>query len=149
MYDQQAKKSSFAEFLNHTVSISGHTLDQKIYQKSCERDDLLVEISEMVAASLEKCGIPAYDPNSNLTIVGASREIKRLKAYRNINLIPKVAQKNRAQMLKQLEYFCETRVNDNQLRMWVFNLGHRTQLGEVRERIQFLHSKLNLSLIHI
>ena len=143
MYDQEAKKSSFAEFLNHTSTVSGHTIDQESYQKSCERDDLLVEISDMVANSLEKCGIPAYDPNSNLTIVGASGETKRVKAYRNNNLIPCVAKKNRAQMLKQLEYFCETRVNDNQLRMWVFNLGHRTQLGEVRERIQFLHSKLN------
>ena len=143
MYDEQAKKSSFAEFINHSSSVSGHTVDPESFEKKCERDDLLVEISDLVADDLEKCGIPAYDRNQHLTIVGASGQTKEVTSYRNINFLPKVAQKNRAQMLKCLEYFCEERVNDNQLRMWVFNLGPRTQLGEVRERIKFLHSNIN------
>ena len=143
MYDEQAKKSSFAEFINHTASVSGHTVDQESYEKSCDRKALLEEISDLVANDLEKGGHTAYDENQNLTIVGASGETKEVKAYRNINIIPLVAQKNRARMLKCLEYFCETRVNDNQLRMWVFNLGARTPLGDVRDRIKLLHSNIN------
>ena len=143
MYGEEAKKSSFLEYLHHVTSVSGHEVDDETYEKSVERRDLKSEISEYVARQLEKGGVPAYDYNQTLHVVGASGNYKEIPSYRNIIFIPDVAGKRRAEMLKTLEYFCETKVNEKQLRMWVFNLGHRTRLSNVRERTMFLHKKLN------
>lgn len=119
---------------------TGRELDPELKKAQDENRLRLIEQSFRIADSLEAEGINAFG-DSKMALLGIlSGEIVELPDFRNIVFIPAVAQRKRNKMLKQLEYFLQTRPY---ARMWVFTSGDRVPLAGVRDRISEMHRRLS------
>ena len=78
---------------------------------------------------------------SDLHLMGLhSEQFKKVEQYRNIIFLPSVAQKNRRDNVKKLEYFLKHNKN---CRMWTFTAGPRTNLAKLRPTVKWMHRRLS------
>ncbi|MDP0490979.1 MAG: hypothetical protein Q7Q71_08025 [Verrucomicrobiota bacterium JB023] len=119
---------------------SGRELDPELKKVQDENRSRLISQSFRIADALEAEGIKAYGA-SKMSLLGVlSGQVVELPDFRNIVFIPAVAQRKRNKMLKQLEYFLQSRPY---ARMWVFTSGERVTLSGVRARISEMHRRLS------
>jgi hypothetical protein len=86
---------------------TGNGIDPQDWKKFKDREHKLKQQTEAFADTLEEFGIPAR-LNRDITAVGLVTGIEyELQQYRNINILPSVAQKNRSQYQKELAFFLE------------------------------------------
>jgi hypothetical protein len=95
--------------LSHLVNEStGERMAPSKWLETKRRRDKLTEQSNDIADALERSGISARLDRGNLAFVGlVSGIVHRIEQFRNINLIPDVAQKNRVVYQRELAFFLE------------------------------------------
>lgn len=102
---------------------TGERMAPSKWLETKRRRDKLTEQSNAMADALERCGISARLDRGNLAFVGlVSGIVHRIEQFRNINLIPDVAQKNRVIYQRELAFFLE---NHEFARYAVITYGQR------------------------
>lgn len=150
MESQPLRKSSFDLYLDVCKDRVGDYIEQGAYFEQQQTRKQLREQSVEIADKLESVGIPAYEKDTDISLVGlASGESIQLDSFRQINFIPSIAKKKRSSRLKVLEYYLDLAdetdhlPNSHKCRMWVFNMGWRVGLSGIRERTQILQRKIS------
>ena len=150
MQSQPLRKSSFQHYLDICKDRVGDYIEQGAFFEQQLTRKQLREQSLEIANKLESVGVPAFEKDTDISLVGlASGESIQLDSFRQINFIPSVAKKKRSSRLKVLEYYLDLAdekdhlPNSHKCRMWVFNMGWRVGLGGIRERSKQLHRKIS------
>jgi hypothetical protein len=139
LFSKVSQASSFSTFVQLCIEQTGRECDPNVFTKIQEEREVLDEQSNQLALMLEAEGIPAFDHEADVSIVGlSSGQEQHLQAFRQITFLPSVARKKRAERLRMLNYYVDQPENRLSTRMWVFNLGRRVPLVKVRSRIQQL-----------
>ena len=121
--------------------LSGQSIDLDKWNKNSAQRNLLLEQSHNIARKLEDEGEPAYDLNSDLTLIGLhTRQYKKLPQFRNHVFIPVVAQKQRSATIKSLQYFLQSHPN---ARMWTITTGTRCNQYDAVDRCKDMHRKVS------
>jgi hypothetical protein len=96
--------------------------------------------TERLAAILEAQGVQARLPVEMTALGACTGEMDFLDGWRNTNVLPLVASRNRGQLLRDLQYFVQTHPKSKYLRYAVVTSGERVPLfGDLRGRMQDLH----------
>lgn len=121
--------------------LSGQAVSlDKWNQNQAQRNHLL-EQTHSIAQKLEGEGIPCYDENQDLYLMGLhTRQYKKLPNFRNIAFLPVVAQKQRQSKLKSLQYLLQHHPN---CRMWTITTGSRVNCSQAQGRVQDMHRKVS------
>ena len=139
----EAKRSTLAErTLRELVrEETGGPAGEKFTKQKRERLELLAQ-SHQIAQRLEAAGVPAYrhDDTSLWVYWICSDQWEELAKFRRIMFSPAVAAQVRSSKLAALEFFLQ---RNPFCRFWTFTSGPRVGLDELRDRITWLHSKLN------
>ena len=121
--------------------LSGQSIELDKWNKNSAQRNLLLEQSHRIADKLEEEGFLAYDDNVDLTLIGLNtRQYKKLPQFRNIAFIPVVAQKQRGETIRSLQYFLQSHPN---CRMWTITTGTRCNELDVVDRCQDMHRKVS------
>lgn len=137
--------TNYSEFQAHSYpsvasKLSGDLQEPDAWQKGQKQRQHLTEQTHKICSQLEEQGIEAYQ-EQDLTIFGLhSKAYKKVDPFRNICFLPSVAQKNRAKILKPLEYFLQKYPN---ARTSVLTSGTRCGLDELPSRIRWMHRKVS------
>lgn len=120
---------------------TGNPASQKFAKQKRERLELLAQSHEL-AQRLEAAGVPAYRKDSTALWVYwiCSGQWEELAKFRRICFLPAVAAQVRSVKLAALEFFLQ---KNPFCRFWTFTSGPRVRLEQLRERIEWLHAKLN------
>jgi len=96
-----------------------------------DRRSRLSAQTRLLSDRLEGQGIPAYDQTQTMFTIGeVTGDIERINGrYRHIQLLPEVAQKDRANMVKALTYFMQNHPNCKYFRYAVLTAGERCEFG--------------------
>jgi hypothetical protein len=130
-----------ATYARTAGDICGEYMDYDKWQTGQEQRKYLLDQTHFIAKQLECEGIEAYNSDQDLHIFGLhSKSYRELPNFRNICFLPSVAQKNRAQTLKSLEFFLQTQPN---ARAWTITTGTRVGLRDLGERVRKLHRKIS------
>lgn len=120
---------------------SGDAADEKFARQKRDRE-LLLSQSHELAQRLEAAGVQAYRSDKVKTWVFyvCSETWEQNPNFRRLCFLPHVAAQVRASKLAALEFFISRNLY---CRFWTFTSGPRVGLDKLRERIQWLHAKLN------
>jgi len=130
-----------ATYARTAGDLCGEFMDYDKWQTGQEQRKYLLEQTHHIAKQLESEGINAYNADQDLHIFGLhSKSFRELPNFRNICFLPSVAQKNRAQTLKTLEFFLQTQPN---ARAWTITTGKRVGLKDLGDRVRKLHRKIS------
>lgn len=96
-----------------------------------DRRSRLSAQTRLLSDRLEGQGIPAYDLTQTMFTIGeVTGDIERINGrYRHIQLLPEVAQKDRANMVKALTYFMQNHHARKFFRYAVLTNGERCEYG--------------------
>ena len=110
-----------------------------IYHENWQRQELIRTQSEGMAEKLEEMGVPTrQDGPSMVMITAVTRQVTEVERFRNINFIPSMAQKNRRNMLNDLEHFLSV-IDPN-----VAGAFARYLVATYGQRIKVKYGRLNL-----
>lgn len=98
-----------------------------------DRRSRLSAQTRLLSDRLEGQGIPAYDLTQTMFTIGeVTGDIERINGrYRHIQLLPEVAQKDRANMVKALTYFMQNHHARKFFRYAVLTNGERCEYGGI------------------
>lgn len=106
-----------------------------------DRERLLTQTRDM-ANKLEAMGYSAIVPSKLVMVTDVTREVIPVEAWRNINVLPLVAQKNRREMLRDIDYFFHVRGKEY-WRYAVVTFGDRLPaFADLRGAVQAAKRKL-------
>lgn len=108
-------------------------------------DALIADQSKTIARKLEDGGFDPYLPNDNqVSMIGlVSGAVFRFSPYRNINLIPEVAQRNRQPLLQQFDLFLKEHPKIRRYaRYMVVTSGERFKIYHFAERLKHFNKQL-------
>ena len=130
----------------------GRCTDPDKWEDNAEKRKHLADQTKKIADKLESgyqihglgwshtVRVKAYEHN-DLVLMGLhSEQFKKIEGYRNIIFLPSVAQKNRRDNVKKLEYFLKHNKN---CRMWTFTAGPRVNLSSLKTSVKWMHRKLS------
>jgi hypothetical protein len=102
----------------------------------------LLSQSKRIADKMAGAGFQAYreTPFELFRYFVHSRQVELLPSFRRTCFIPAVAQSIRAPMVSALEFWLS---RNPFARFWTFSTGQRTRLPGVRDKVKWLHGKLN------
>jgi hypothetical protein len=130
-----------ATYARTAGDLCGEYMNHDKWQTGQEQRKYLLDQTHHIAKQLEREGINAYNADQDLHIFGLhSKSFRELPNFRNICFLPSVAQKNRSQILKTLEFFLQTQPN---ARAWTITTGTRVGLAELGDRVRKLHRKVS------
>jgi hypothetical protein len=135
------------DYLSRAKTTTGDAPGPQHARQKRDRAILLSQSHEL-AQRLEKAGCPAYRKDGAGLWVWwvCSKQAEQLPQFRRICFLPTVAASVRASKLAALEFFIDsTRLPNgaNACRFWTFTAGKRVRVEQLRERIEWLHAKLN------
>lgn len=137
-------RSSFKSYLQLVGETTQRRISQEDFDDFQRQNRVLREQSLEIACRLEEGGVPAFDEEADVALVGLrTGEVRHFDAFRQINFIPSVAQKKRGPRLRVLEYYLDQQKGRKSHRMWTFNTGPRSLIGNVRQRVTELHRNLS------
>lgn len=84
---------------------TGSFLPRAKYLASLDDQERLLQQTRDMAEKLESAGFKARMPSNISMIMDVTGEVFELEAWRNINVLPAVAQKNRREMMRDLEHY--------------------------------------------
>ena len=137
--------TNFTDYQAHSypriaAELSGDLQDLELWQKSQKQRAILNAQTHAICEQLEEHGISAYQ-EQDLWMLGLhSKQAKKLDPFRNICFLPSVAQKNRAKILKTLEFFLQKFPN---ARTSVLTSGTRCGLKELPSRVRWMHRQVS------
>ncbi|MBO1040186.1 hypothetical protein [Brucella pituitosa] len=108
-------------------------------------DVQISEQSKIIARRLKEGGFDPYLPSDNqVSMVGlVSGAVFRLSPYRNINLIPEVAQRNRQPLLQEFDLFLKEHPKIRRYaRYMVVTSGERFKIYHFAERLKHFNKQL-------
>jgi hypothetical protein len=119
-------------------------LELNEWAESCTARDRLRRDTERFADILEREGVQARLPVEMVAIGSATGQIDALDTYRNSNILPLVASRNRRALIRDLKWFLANHPKGAYARYGVITSGERVPLfGELRARVQLLHRKIS------
>lgn len=132
-------------FEDQLIANTGIGMPAHVWRKARQRNDALRVQTRELADNLESAGIPAYQRNSQTSLVGdVTGCVDALEGFRRIRFLPVVAQQERAPMLNSLRYFLNAWGKGSYIRFAVITAGQRIPLrGDLRGTIQHLHRRLS------
>lgn len=130
------------DYWQHAQAVSGSLVAMETWLERRDKSSTLAAQTQEIARKLALAGIQARRSiMDGLSIVGVcSGASQPLTAWRNINFLPEVAAGNRSQLLKQFQYFAETR---RFLRYLVITNGRRCSCRELRARLVALGREIS------
>ncbi len=116
-----------------------------VWRKVRRRNEALKAQTRTLADSLESAGIPAYQRNNPVSLIGdVTGCVDTPDQFRRIRFLPLVAQQERAPMRNALRYFLKTWNKGSYVRFAVVTAGPRIPLGNnLRGEIQSFHRLLS------
>ncbi|ASV83216.1 hypothetical protein CES85_3995 [Ochrobactrum quorumnocens] len=108
-------------------------------------DALISDQSKKIARKLSEGGFDPYLPNDNqVSMIGlVSGAVFRFSPYRNINLIPEVAQRNRQPLLQEFDLFLKEHPKIRRYaRYMVVTSGERFKIYHFAERLKHFNKQL-------
>ena len=143
MYTESNRKSSRRNYLRLVRENAGRSLDPEVYDKKTKDRRKLREQSFEIAMKMKEAGKDVFNADADMHMVNPiTGEAKKIDGYKNVCFIPAVAAKNRKPMKERLFHYLNLPRNQGKVRMWVFNMGARSEIAQVSERV----SKLNRNL---
>ncbi len=119
-------------------------LELNEWAESCTARDRLRRDTERFADILEREGVQARLPVEMVAIGSATGQIDALDTYRNSNILPLVASRNRRSLIRDLKWFLANHPKGAYARYGVITSGERVPVfGELRKRVQALHRKIS------
>ena len=158
--DQQARAKDAARFLfrdtaNHNIAVfshdhlternAEHIADPLHFVQRLVADGKLSKQSEIIAKKLEAAGVDPYlSGEDRVSMVGLiSGAVLSLSRYRNVNIIPEVAQRNRGPMIGAFELFLKERPEiATYARYMVVTSGRRFPIIDFPDRLKLFNDQL-------
>lgn len=133
------------EFEDLLTANTGIGTPLHVWRKARRRNEALQAQTRKLADSLESVGIPAYQRNNPVSLIGdVTGCVEAPDQFRRIRFLPQVAQQERAPMLNALRYFLKAWDKGPYVRFAVITAGPRIPLGEdLRGEIQTFHRLLS------
>ena len=104
---QQKSSSGLSYVFNDTIlkENTGRFLPRAKYLAGQDDQERLLKQTRDMAERLEAAGFKAKAPSQISMIMDVTGEVFEVEAWRNINVLPAVAQKNRREMMRDLEHY--------------------------------------------
>ncbi|WP_146002785.1 hypothetical protein [Telmatospirillum siberiense] len=100
--------------------------------------------TERFAEILEQQGIPARTDLRLVAVGLITGQRQELEGWRNTNVLPVPSSRNRAAMLRELEFFMRNHPKGQWLRYAVVTFGERVELfGDLRDRVRVAHRRIS------
>lgn len=121
---------------------TGDVMEEPELRKRARQSAELADMSRRIADKMAAAGFSPYreTPFELFRYYLHSRQLEKLTGFRRTCFIPSVGQAIRAPMVSALEYWLS---RNPFARFWTFSTGPRTRLSGVRDRVKWLHAKLN------
>lgn len=113
------------------------------YREGDARQNRMRSDSERVATILERSGVQARLPRKVFDLGSCTGAVEETESYRNTNVIPLVASRNRRQMLNGLQYFICNEIR-YPVRYGVVTSGQRKEVyGDLRGDMAAFHRRIS------
>lgn len=125
------------DFVSVLCRNTGQEINRLTWEKRQGELRLLKDQTRVLADRLEQGGVNTRGDGQVALVGVVTGQVQELESWRNINLLPVVAQRNRNDILNDFKYFSSTH---SYLRYFVVTSGVRCPVEEIGERLKWLHS---------